>query len=231
MVCFIVERNREGMPQARCVKTYRIQGLAAKVNESVHDSSTYAGDSESESHISDDSCQPDTRGRFRGNVKSYSVEKGFGFIDNEALRMKYGYDVYVHHNQWLAAGCHQVCTVEFDVHVVKGKPQARNLQVITDISCSEAAISIQPYGASSLPPKVDLQQPMCEGPGNKKQIGELLYAKILKLHPSDIGLACQITGMILENPDELVHSLIESDDLLTEVCEMARNKLLQCHDV
>jgi len=63
---------------------------------------------------------------FLGLVKSYSFDKGFGFIACEETFPIYGLDIFLHRNQ--ADGIDVGDTVRFNVEVNnKGQPQARNV--------------------------------------------------------------------------------------------------------
>jgi cold shock CspA family protein len=66
--------------------------------------------------------------RVRGTVKSYSDDKGFGFIATEELG-----DVFIHRNQWNEAGCQGLCALEFGIDFVHGSPQARNVRIISEL--------------------------------------------------------------------------------------------------
>ncbi|CAD7932043.1 unnamed protein product [Amoebophrya sp. A25] len=66
------------------------------------------------------------QGRFRGNIKSWWPEKGYGFLECEATFAVYGCDIYINR---LAIGLFQKGDdVHFSVELNKeGKPQGKNL--------------------------------------------------------------------------------------------------------
>mmetsp|Transcript_35292 Transcript_35292/g.75191 ORF Transcript_35292/g.75191 Transcript_35292/m.75191 type:complete len:634 (-) Transcript_35292:312-2213(-) len=81
------------------------------------------------------------RPRYTGRVKSFSEQKGFGFIDCSETLAKFGRDVFVHKNQiWEAPLVYLGSEVTFEVDLNEnGQPQARKLQpVLSDISDSSA---------------------------------------------------------------------------------------------
>eukprot|EP00933_Yihiella_yeosuensis_P040307 TRINITY_DN34587_c0_g1_i1.p1 TRINITY_DN34587_c0_g1~~TRINITY_DN34587_c0_g1_i1.p1 ORF type:complete len:895 (-),score=189.20 TRINITY_DN34587_c0_g1_i1:54-2738(-) len=63
-----------------------------------------------------------------GQIKSFSGMHGYGFIDCQALRERFGKDVFLHESQYegLAIGDR----VQFSFHVKKGQPQAMNVERI-----------------------------------------------------------------------------------------------------
>merc|ERR1712224_1177782 len=67
-------------------------------------------------------------GRYRGKIKSFNVEKGFGFIDCADTRAQFGRDVFVHkaHIGDFAVGTEVTFTVETNKREM---PQAKDLQV------------------------------------------------------------------------------------------------------
>jgi len=67
---------------------------------------------------------------YQGNVKSYSPEKGFGFIDCEDTRREFGQDVYVSEQEFQKSECNVLDEVLFQISLnKKGQPQAQNIQV------------------------------------------------------------------------------------------------------
>lgn len=64
--------------------------------------------------------------RYTGTIKSFSVEKGFGFIECKDLHKMYGRDTWVHHAQILSYAPGDI--VEFTMSLNKdGNPQAGDL--------------------------------------------------------------------------------------------------------
>eukprot|EP00747_Dinoflagellata_sp_TGD_P169647 gnl/TRDRNA2_/TRDRNA2_199154_c0_seq1.p1 gnl/TRDRNA2_/TRDRNA2_199154_c0~~gnl/TRDRNA2_/TRDRNA2_199154_c0_seq1.p1 ORF type:complete len:323 (-),score=86.48 gnl/TRDRNA2_/TRDRNA2_199154_c0_seq1:132-1100(-) len=66
-------------------------------------------------------------GRYRGKIKSFNTEKGFGFIDCPQAHAEYNRDVFVHKSQMgdLQVGAPVSFSVEMNQ---KGMPQAKDLQ-------------------------------------------------------------------------------------------------------
>jgi len=66
---------------------------------------------------------------FKGTLKSYSDKNGFGFIDCQAIKQKYGCDVFVHKSA--GESVRVGSRVTFQVHLnKKGQPQANKLEVV-----------------------------------------------------------------------------------------------------
>eukprot|EP00971_Amphidinium_carterae_P237756 4720160-Amphidinium_carterae.1 len=67
--------------------------------------------------------------RYRGKVKTFNAQKGFGFIDCQETHALYARDVFLHQRQAQEAGLKEgmECTFEVDKNA-KGQPQARNVQ-------------------------------------------------------------------------------------------------------
>merc|ERR1719336_3441795 len=73
-------------------------------------------------------------GYYRGTLKSFSLENGFGFIHNDELRSKYGADVFLHKTQYVdyqskwGGTLYPHSPVCFRLELGnQGKPQARDL--------------------------------------------------------------------------------------------------------
>lgn len=72
--------------------------------------------------------RPDPKTRYTGLIKSFNMEKGFGFIACDETMAAFGRDVYLHTNQFDG---HAVAdTVTFRVELVRGSPQARELAAV-----------------------------------------------------------------------------------------------------
>merc|ERR1719159_1328191 len=66
-------------------------------------------------------------GRFRGVIKSYSQDRGFGFVAcPELSNQGMAGDVYLHHSH--IGNCQVGQEVSFDVFLLNGRPQCRNLE-------------------------------------------------------------------------------------------------------
>ncbi|CAE7837787.1 cspE, partial [Symbiodinium necroappetens] len=62
----------------------------------------------------------------KGKVKSYNQQKGFGFIECDAVKQQYKRDVFLHKQQ--AEGLQAGDCVNFEVELnQQGNPQARNV--------------------------------------------------------------------------------------------------------
>jgi len=69
-------------------------------------------------------------GCYHGTIKSFNLNKGYGFIACPELLVKHGCDVFMHRNQFFACPCDLSVgdSVVFRVEISKqGKPQAREL--------------------------------------------------------------------------------------------------------
>lgn len=97
-VRFAVDLNKKGRPQARDVQKYVESNAVAPTKT------------------------------FVGKVKSFSVERGFGFIACEETRSIFGGDIFLHKKQAEEAGIKDNDMVVFSVEVSsKGQPQARKV--------------------------------------------------------------------------------------------------------
>jgi cold shock CspA family protein len=69
-------------------------------------------------------------GRYRGKIKSFNTEKGFGFIDCAQAHAQYGRDVFLHkaHVGDMAVGTEVTFVVEMNK---QGMPQARDLVTVS----------------------------------------------------------------------------------------------------
>lgn len=80
-------------------------------------------------------------GRFRGVIKSYSQDRGFGFVAcPELSNQGMAGDVYLHHSH--IQSCQVGQEVSFDVFLLNGRPQCRNLEDSTGQLPPEAVAAI-----------------------------------------------------------------------------------------
>eukprot|EP00931_Biecheleriopsis_adriatica_P009835 TRINITY_DN110923_c0_g1_i1.p1 TRINITY_DN110923_c0_g1~~TRINITY_DN110923_c0_g1_i1.p1 ORF type:complete len:319 (-),score=95.64 TRINITY_DN110923_c0_g1_i1:45-1001(-) len=97
-----------------------------------------------EAEEDEDPLNPDNDpNRFTGKIKGFydlpGGQGGFGFIDCDAAKMKYGRDVYLHSRQ--AAGAEVGEVVSFTiVRNAKGEPQARNVMRASEAAALKAKI-------------------------------------------------------------------------------------------
>jgi len=85
-------------------------------------------DSPATADYGDEHLLPD--GSYHGTIKSFNLNKGYGFIACPELHAKHGCDVFMHRNQFFACTCDLSVgdSVVFKVEISKqGKPQARGL--------------------------------------------------------------------------------------------------------
>ncbi|CAJ1357259.1 unnamed protein product [Effrenium voratum] len=69
--------------------------------------------------------------QYTGRIRSFSTQKGFGFIDCAETMHLFGRDVFVHKNQLQESGAWVGMEVYFDVELNKsGHPQARNVMPV-----------------------------------------------------------------------------------------------------
>eukprot|EP00756_Hemistasia_phaeocysticola_P000010 Hpha_TRINITY_DN10009_c0_g1::TRINITY_DN10009_c0_g1_i1::g.84039::m.84039 len=90
-----------------------------------------------------------TEQRFKGIIKNYDEERGYGFVSCRSLYQRHKRDVFIHKNQW---GTLQVGdAVEFTVELNKsGQPQAREVRRV----CRPNARSRRARASRRGPPKL-----------------------------------------------------------------------------
>jgi cold shock CspA family protein len=66
-------------------------------------------------------------GRYLGLIKSFSKEKGFGFIDCPEIRARYNRDVFIHKQQMTHLEVGQEITFSIEENK-EGRPQAREIE-------------------------------------------------------------------------------------------------------
>jgi len=110
-VRFSITMNKAGRPQARNVERYVEGGWV-----------------------------PSTKS-FLGRVKGFREDLGYGFIACEDTRNIFNADIFLHRNQYEAAGLVQGALATFTVEVnAKGRPQARNVTRFVPESFTEDGV-------------------------------------------------------------------------------------------
>eukprot|EP00446_Apocalathium_sp_SHHI-4_P004295 CAMPEP_0177191234 /NCGR_PEP_ID=MMETSP0367-20130122/21245_1 /TAXON_ID=447022 ORGANISM="Scrippsiella hangoei-like, Strain SHHI-4" /NCGR_SAMPLE_ID=MMETSP0367 /ASSEMBLY_ACC=CAM_ASM_000362 /LENGTH=254 /DNA_ID=CAMNT_0018638929 /DNA_START=62 /DNA_END=826 /DNA_ORIENTATION=+ len=115
IVSFRVELNAKGRPQARDVD------MVAEASEAPAASAAVSA------------AAPSTTLSlwFKGIMRSYSTEKGFGFIVCEEATTMFGQDVFLHKRQVKDGGLRNGDTVTFVVELKEnGQPQARDVEKV-----------------------------------------------------------------------------------------------------
>eukprot|EP00435_Cladocopium_sp_Y103_P062768 s483_g24.t1 len=132
-VQFKVKLSRDGHPQAfKLRETDQVVTLEAEVPEEPKAK-------EKETYI--------------GEIKSFNIMNGFGFIQNATLKEKYGRDVFLHESQF--EGMKIGDRVSFTLQVKDGKPQALDVKRVSKKSL------LSPVLAPDLSPA--LEQTQAEG--------------------------------------------------------------------
>lgn len=109
---FKIMLNAKKQPQAREI---------SKVTEGA---SSTQGDPQNEGELVP---PPENCAHFEGRIRSFNATQGFGFIASEHALKKFGHqDVFIHKNN-LPSRCQPGCMVDFDVTIIKNRPQARNV--------------------------------------------------------------------------------------------------------
>jgi len=105
--------NSKKQPQARDI---------SKVNESTSSIQGSEGNNEGELIP-----PPEGFAHFEGRIRSFNIQQGFGFITSDHALKKFGHqDVFIHKNN-LPTKCVPGCLVDFDITIIKNRPQARNV--------------------------------------------------------------------------------------------------------
>lgn len=77
------------------------------------------------------------RPQYRGKIRSFNEQKGFGFIDCDETLAQFGRDVFIHRYQMMESGLYVNQEVMFEVETNKtGQPQARRVRAATLESAS-----------------------------------------------------------------------------------------------
>jgi len=100
------------------------------------------GDFFPQEEADEDPLNPDNDpNRFSGRIKVYyeTPSGGYGFIDCEAARLKYGRDVYLHSRQISEAKVGEAISFTI-VRNAKGEPQARNVMRAEEAMALKAKI-------------------------------------------------------------------------------------------
>jgi len=75
------------------------------------------------------------RPQYKGRIRSFSDQKGFGFIDCPETLRAFGRDVFIHRFQYAECGCKVGSEVVFEVDLNKtGNPQARRVRLNEEAS-------------------------------------------------------------------------------------------------
>lgn len=75
------------------------------------------------------------RPQYKGRIRSFSDQKGFGFIDCPETLRAFGRDVFIHRFQYAECGCKVGSEVIFEVDLNKtGNPQARRVRLNEEAS-------------------------------------------------------------------------------------------------
>jgi len=89
---------------------------------------------------------------FEGTLKSYSDKNGFGFIDCQTTKQKYGCDVFVHKNEGESVNVGSRVTFQVLLNK-KGQPQAKRVEVVAqpgllqtgDVSSAGSDVLLGPF--------------------------------------------------------------------------------------
>jgi cold shock CspA family protein len=196
------------------------------------DLSTDAGESSKGSSPRSEANSDECR-RFQGWYYRFDLDSGYGFIFNEELKRKYGWNVFLHKRQFEEAGLWEPCHVEFGVHFQKNRPQARDVRIIDTLPDARNSIvqnmqltgentnsSNGIVGTSPDTTTSNAQNALWSDEqmniGNK--IGPKISALLAKAGQNPT-YAKKITGMILENEEALQE--LQSGAPLEKMVEVA----------
>lgn len=91
--------------------------------------SLQGGNVQGSSYVANRGAQS-SNGRHFGNVKSFNLGKGYGFISCPELHKTHGQDVFLHKNEYGVAGLYEGARVSFGVQMNRGgQPQAVNVEL------------------------------------------------------------------------------------------------------
>lgn len=129
-VQFRVKLSRDGLPQAMKLReTDQVVALEPEAPEEP---------------------KPKEKETYIGEIKSFNVMNGFGFIQNATLKEKYGRDVFLHESQF--EGMKIGDRVSFTLQVKDGKPQALDVKRVSKKSL------LSPVLAPDLSPALEQTQ-------------------------------------------------------------------------